>query len=126
MRRCFVRDASITGCTGPWTSMSARTDERPMNDVCALLSYFFFQAEDGIRDLTVTGVQTCALPISQLVTRLTDKLQHRGPDGEGYWADRPSGSGRVPPTGLPSGARVAFGHRRLSIEIGRASCRERV
>src|SRR2546430_10140132 len=29
---------------------------------CAL--FFFFQAEDGIRDLTVTGVQTCALPIS--------------------------------------------------------------
>src|SRR6266567_2650438 len=26
--------------------------------------YFFFQAEDGIRFLTVTGVQTCALPIS--------------------------------------------------------------
>src|SRR5207245_8709695 len=26
--------------------------------------YFFFQAEDGIRDATVTGVQTCALPIS--------------------------------------------------------------
>src|SRR5690349_24390407 len=25
--------------------------------------YFFFQAEDGIRDLYVTGVQTCALPI---------------------------------------------------------------
>src|SRR2546430_7105829 len=28
--------------------------------------FFFFQAEDGIRDLTVTGVQTCALPISGL------------------------------------------------------------
>src|SRR5206468_8111646 len=28
---------------------------------------FFFQAEDGIRDLIVTGVQTCALPISGLV-----------------------------------------------------------
>src|SRR2546430_202854 len=27
------------------------------------VSSFFFQAEDGIRDLTVTGVQTCALPI---------------------------------------------------------------
>src|SRR2546430_4259458 len=27
------------------------------------ISFFFFQAEDGIRDLTVTGVQTCALPI---------------------------------------------------------------
>src|SRR2546430_6486880 len=29
------------------------------------LVFFFFQAEDGIRDLTVTGVQTCALPISE-------------------------------------------------------------
>src|SRR5204863_1211445 len=28
------------------------------------LAVFFFQAEDGIRDLYVTGVQTCALPIS--------------------------------------------------------------
>src|SRR5256886_15229210 len=28
-----------------------------------MLFFFFFQAEDGIRDLTVTGVQTCALPI---------------------------------------------------------------
>src|SRR5256886_8910052 len=28
--------------------------------------FFFFQAEDGIRDLTVTGVQTCALPISDV------------------------------------------------------------
>src|SRR3989337_3150818 len=27
--------------------------------------FFFFQAEDGIRDATVTGVQTCALPISK-------------------------------------------------------------
>src|SRR6266496_6672032 len=29
-----------------------------------MLFFFFFQAEDGIRDLYVTGVQTCALPIS--------------------------------------------------------------
>src|SRR5205807_5401317 len=29
--------------------------------------FFFFQAEDGIRDYKVTGVQTCALPISHLV-----------------------------------------------------------
>src|SRR5438309_11904940 len=28
--------------------------------------FFFFQAEDGIRDGTVTGVQTCALPISKV------------------------------------------------------------
>src|SRR5688572_33396932 len=32
---------------------------------------FFFQAEDGIRDLTVTGVQTCALPISNRVRGLS-------------------------------------------------------
>src|SRR3712207_6987174 len=31
-------------------------------EIC--LSFFFFQAEDGIRDIGVTGVQTCALPIS--------------------------------------------------------------
>src|SRR5690348_17583911 len=30
------------------------------------LLFFFFQAEDGIRDGRVTGVQTCALPISNL------------------------------------------------------------
>src|SRR5204862_5515476 len=32
----------------------------------AVFVFFFFQAEDGIRDLYVTGVQTCALPISGL------------------------------------------------------------
>src|SRR3989440_7388339 len=31
------------------------------------LFFFFFQAEDGIRDLIVTGVQTCALPISRRI-----------------------------------------------------------
>src|SRR2546430_3474062 len=34
------------------------------------LLVFFFQAEDGIRDLTVTGVQTCALPIFAMVSIL--------------------------------------------------------
>src|SRR5256885_7194902 len=33
--------------------------------VCAV--FFFFQAEDGIRDYKVTGVQTCALPISAIL-----------------------------------------------------------
>src|SRR2546430_7672777 len=33
-------------------------------DSAYVFFFFFFQAEDGIRDLTVTGVQTCALPIS--------------------------------------------------------------
>src|SRR5437879_10768597 len=33
----------------------------------AFLVFFFFQAEDGIRDTSVTGVQTCALPICDVV-----------------------------------------------------------
>src|SRR5256885_8189971 len=35
-----------------------------------LLYFFFFQAEDGIRDYKVTGVQTCALPISPIAPRI--------------------------------------------------------
>src|SRR2546430_4595792 len=41
---------------------------------------FFFQAEDGIRDLTVTGVQTCALPI----TREKIARNFGMPHAEGY------------------------------------------
>src|SRR2546430_13668172 len=36
------------------------------------MCFFFFQAEDGIRDLTVTGVQTCALPIWSALMALGD------------------------------------------------------
>src|SRR5258707_5320627 len=36
----------------------------PVFDYGSLMCVFFFQAEDGIRDIGVTGVQTCALPIS--------------------------------------------------------------
>src|SRR5206468_5164893 len=49
---------------------------------------FFFQAEDGIRYLIVTGVQTCALPILEIEISLADtqpvqparRLFHRGDD----------------------------------------------
>src|SRR5256886_3763811 len=44
---------------GPWHNVH----------VMLLHYFFFFQAEDGIRDLTVTGVQTCALPISSSFRR---------------------------------------------------------
>src|SRR5207248_4020590 len=54
-----------------------------------LVLSFFFQAEDGIRDRTVTGVQTCALPISCLPITLADPpagcraaWQGRGVGGE--------------------------------------------
>src|SRR3712207_7637024 len=33
------------------------------SELYGLMLFFFFQAEDGIRDIGVTGVQTCALPI---------------------------------------------------------------
>src|SRR5256886_4704573 len=43
--------------------------------------FFFFQAEDGIRDLTVTGVQTCALPISAGGEDRVEAGQVAPPDG---------------------------------------------
>src|SRR5205823_8432864 len=39
---------------------------------------FFFQAEDGIRDKLVTGVQTCALPISGRYDRSVPRLRRAG------------------------------------------------
>src|SRR2546429_8005696 len=59
------------------------------------MSVFFFQAEDGIRDVAVTGVQTCALPISRAAGvpegHLWGKLQKGEtvglPDGRTVTAD---------------------------------------
>src|SRR5258706_11243683 len=40
--------------------------------------FFFFQAEDGIRDWSVTGVQTCALPIyAEPQVRRAEQVEHR-------------------------------------------------
>src|SRR2546430_5682133 len=49
-------------------------------------AFFFFQAEDGIRDLTVTGVQTCALPILG-ITVPDDRLAWNEEKGEWDWAE---------------------------------------
>src|SRR5690606_39766200 len=38
-------------------------------NIITFIIFFFFQAEDGIRDFHVTGVQTCALPISAKISR---------------------------------------------------------
>src|SRR5438034_799550 len=43
-----------------------------------VILFFFFQAEDAIRDHCVTGVQTCALPIFQLMKRSTIVLTDSG------------------------------------------------
>src|SRR2546429_10000298 len=49
-----------------------------MNDLC-MVCFFFFQAEDGIRDVAVTGVQTCALPIFRVCDDVeNDVVRARG------------------------------------------------
>src|SRR2546427_8437816 len=55
------------------------------------LAFFFFQAEDGIRDLTVTGVQTCALPILHLLYEVTGCP----------WSVRPASPSPRPPPSWP-------------------------
>src|SRR2546430_5034687 len=47
-----------------WRAMKCRCHLIATKTRVVIFVFFFFQAEDGIRDLTVTGVQTCALPIS--------------------------------------------------------------
>src|SRR3989440_189406 len=48
----------------PWAGWRFEVIDKSVGLVRVFSSFFFFQAEDGIRDLIVTGVQTCALPIS--------------------------------------------------------------
>src|SRR5262249_59375255 len=74
--------------------------------VCSLNIFFFFQAEDGIRYWSVTGVQTCALPISAHRRR----------------AERPA---RALGAGEALRRRRGPRQRARAAEIGRASCRER-
>ena len=94
---------------------------------------FFFQAEDGIRDVAVTGVQTCALPISLNYESLSQTAQFvvvssTASDGGG------AATVTVNPTIVVSGARqnisgaIPNGAQLLlaNDQIGRASCRERV
>src|SRR5258708_24695258 len=86
--------------------------------------FFFFQAEDGIRDDLVTGVQTCALPIwhisamrlnfypDQTAAPLRDQLRAGAHTDYGLLTIL---NGENVPGGL-----------QVQIQIGRASCRERV
>src|SRR5260370_11873864 len=94
--------------------------------VSMCLSFFFFQAEDGIRDSSVTGVQTCALPISYTDAQLS---AFRSADAHHAVYDRMGAYLRLMSVLRASGT----GHlstREVIMppikEIGRASCRERV
>src|SRR5687767_15396262 len=87
--------------------------------------FFFFQAEDGIRDKLVTGVQTCALPISvgEGWYRYNHDAYGETPDGGKY--DGSSGVGRL--WTLLTGERGEYDIAAGDLaKIGRASCRERV
>src|SRR5204863_7834178 len=72
--------------------------------------FFFFQAEDGIRDLYVTGVQTCALPISRGTGRGSPHRHARALGSEG----RSPGGGR----GSPERARGDAGSLGQCLELG--------
>src|SRR5256885_10179540 len=66
----------------------------------ARIFFFFFQAEDGIRDYKVTGVQTCALPIWQLHRDAARDRQPGGPEHDGLaerhrYATEPGADGVV-------------------------------
>src|SRR5207248_5869207 len=77
------------------------------------LFYFFFQAEDGIRDRTVTGVQTCALPIfvgSALVSSGAAGVETSALPTRGRWRSR----GRS----ARSGRRLRSEERRVGKECG--------
>src|SRR3712207_2596351 len=60
-------DIRIVPVSYPTSDRSIEAHINPCIHRSGLESFFFFQAEDGIRDIGVTGVQTCALPIYAIV-----------------------------------------------------------
>src|SRR6266496_6840541 len=58
-----------------------------------MVNFFFFQAEDGIRDLYVTGVQTCALPISRIRAQGSDAKGRGSAQAKSTFRLEPSASG---------------------------------
>src|SRR2546429_2915464 len=69
-----------------------------------MFCFFFFQAEDGIRDVAVTGVQTCALPIL-LVAELPPEAY--GEVMNAFKAN-PAGAGGVKPESIETSAGLAY------------------
>src|SRR2546426_9157093 len=90
-----------------------------------LCFFFFFQAEDGIRDYKVTGVQTCALPI--YARRGGEEQDHRDEHRQRPLAQRrPRRAARRADVALDQRQAAERERDRLEPQIGRASCRERV
>src|SRR5207237_4703095 len=94
---------------------------------CVLFVYiFFFQAEDGIRDSSVTGVQTCALPIFLLQVIDVGRLFLAGKELDAECANLIVDLGIVNDFAEDINLLVRKNLARGVSEIGRASCRERV
>src|SRR5688500_2565879 len=85
--------------------------------------FVFFQAEDGIRDYKVTGVQTCALPISSLA-RLACSVDSTFCRSNSVSMIFVSPETRSMSTSC--GAKTKPSRSGCAEKIGRASCRERV
>src|SRR5688572_31095985 len=97
-------------------------------------SIFFFQAEDGIRGLALTGVQTCALPIL-FFHHSNASWNHTWPEwvemiGQACdWGNDVTFMGKTyPRSGFLGGVKqkVTVLNKTHPVRIGRASCRERV
>src|SRR5256885_3701896 len=89
-----------------------------------IVCLFFFQAEDGIRDYKVTGVQTCALPIFDAAAEPAPEIQPAVGDRPLQLAARAVALQRADHRVTP--APMLRAQIREVAEIGRASCRERV
>src|SRR5437763_12715272 len=87
--------------------------------------FFFFQAEDGIRDTSVTGVQTCALPIYPLVHGFVARRDPSPRSARNNPGTNGSDRRRFSADALSSAPRCRTSKAPVP-EIGRASCRERV
>src|SRR2546430_15162753 len=83
--------------------------------------FFFFQAEDGIRDLTVTGVQTCALPIcSRIITQPPSREGRTHEPPKDARPDRPAPRAVGPRGPRPARPDAGFGRPRRPARLGRA------
>src|SRR5205085_12026821 len=63
MLRDFIGMRENRAKKSSMVNITSSVNSRERSGINTILHDLFFQAEDGIRDLTVTGVQTCALPI---------------------------------------------------------------
>src|SRR5690606_39526734 len=91
----------------------------------SLFVVFFFQAEDGIRDFHVTGVQTCALPIYHQPRRARGQVERPPPEAGEKALDelldmRAHGSRRLPQRAWIRGSMARSEERRVGKE-----CRSR-